>query len=88
MKMIHKSVLIFCLILGSLFLQPGVNAQCPMCKMSAETNLRNGGTAGRGFNAGILYMLALPYSLVATFGFIVWRNHRRNKEEDEVEVLP
>lgn len=62
-------------------------AQCPMCKMSAESNLKNGGTAGKGLNAGILYMLALPYTLVGTIGYIWWRNNRR-KEEDEVEVLP
>ena len=60
--------------------------QCPMCKIGAESNLKNGGTAGKGLNAGILYMLALPYTLVATFGFIWWRNNRR--QEDEVEVLP
>lgn len=23
-------------------------AQCPMCRMSAESNLKNGGTEGRG----------------------------------------
>lgn len=63
------------------------DAQCPMCKMSAESNLRNGGSTGKGLNAGILYMLALPYTLVGTIGYIWWRNNRR-KEEDEVEVLP
>jgi hypothetical protein len=86
MKMVRRSILVVFLAFAGLMSQD-IQAQCPMCKMSAETNLRNGGTAGRGFNAGILYMLALPYSLVATFGFILWRNNRRS-EEDEVEVLP
>ncbi len=27
-----------------------VQAQCPMCRMSAESNLKNGGTTGRGLN--------------------------------------
>ena len=62
-------------------------AQCPMCKISAESNMRNGGSGGKGLNAGILYMLALPYTLVATFGLIWWRNNR-TRREDEVEVLP
>ena len=62
------------------------SGQCPMCKMSAESNLKNGGSAGKGLNAGILYMLALPYTLIGTIGYIWWRNRR--KEEDEVEVLP
>lgn len=56
------------------------HAQCPMCKMSAEKNLDGGGTAGKGLNAGILYMLMTPYILVGTIGYIWWRNKR--KEED------
>lgn len=64
-----------------------VAAQCPMCSMAAESNLKNGGTAGRGLNRGILYMLALPYTLVGTIGYIWWRKNRR-QEEEEVEILP
>jgi len=58
-----------------------VQAQCPMCRMSAESNLKNGGTAGRGLNNGILYMLITPYLLVGSIGYIWWRN--RNKQVDE-----
>lgn len=53
-------------------------AQCPMCRMSAESNLENGGTAGKGLNAGILYLLATPYLVIGTIGFIWWRNRRKN----------
>lgn len=59
-----------------------VQAQCPMCKMSAESNLNQGGSAGKGLNNGILFMLATPYLLVGIIGFVWWRN--RKKEEDEV----
>lgn len=57
-------------------------AQCPMCRMSAESNLKGGGTAGKGLNAGILYMLSMPYLLVFSIGYIWWRN-RRHQNEDE-----
>lgn len=57
---------------------PEVVAQCPMCKMSAESNLANGGTVGKGLNAGILYMLAMPYLLVGAIGFWWWKNRRRD----------
>jgi len=87
MKSIHRLLIIMILLISGLCLTPESAAQCPMCKTSAESNLKNGGTAGRGLNAGILYMLALPYTLVGTIGFIWWRNNRR-KREDEVEVLP
>lgn len=55
-------------------------AQCPMCRMSAESNLKDGGSAGKGLNAGILYMLATPYLLVGFFGYMWYRN--RKKEHD------
>lgn len=55
-------------------------AQCPMCKMSAESNMKGGGTFGNGLNAGILYMLATPYLLVGTIGYIWWRNRLKRKE--------
>lgn len=65
---------------------PEVAAQCPMCKMGAESNLKNGGTAGRGLNNGILYMLAMPYLMVATMGYIWYRNRRDEDEEEEVRL--
>ena len=58
-----------------------VQAQCPMCRIAAESNLENGGSEGKGLNLGILYILATPYLLVGTIGFIWWRNRRRQVEE-------
>ena len=57
-----------------------VSAQCPMCRMSAESNLKNGGTDGRGLNAGILYMLAMPYLVAAGIGFWWWSNRRKQND--------
>lgn len=78
-----KWIFSFALILLLVFIcDSDILAQCPMCKMSAESNLKNGGSAGKGLNAGILYMFAMPYLLVATLGFIWYRN-RKSQEEDE-----
>jgi len=52
------------------------DAQCPMCKISAESNLKDGGTAGKGLNTGILYMFALPYLLVGSLGYLWYRNKK------------
>lgn len=60
-------------------------AQCPMCKMAAESNLKDGGTAGRGLNNGILYMLTLPYLLVGGVAFVWWRN-RRDSQDDSAQI--
>jgi hypothetical protein len=54
-------------------------AQCPMCKMAAESNLKSGGTAGKGLNNGILYLLAMPYLLVSIIGYVWWKKRRQLK---------
>ena len=72
-KLLSCLLLIFLLAGGS----NSLNAQCPMCKMSAESNMQNGGTEGRGLNAGILYMLLMPYLIVGGIGYWWWRNRRQ-----------
>ena len=67
-----------------LFVRPAaVSAQCPMCRMSAESNLKNGGTSGRGLNTGILYLLVMPYTLVPGLFYLWWRNRRRAARYEE-----
>jgi hypothetical protein len=85
-KNLTRIGIVLIITIGMTVISNDVTAQCPMCKMSAESNLKNGGTTARGLNAGILYMLALPYTLVGTIGFIWWRNNRR-KEEDGEDML-
>jgi len=57
-------------------------AQCPMCRMSAESNLEHGGTMGKGLNKGILYILSLPYLLVLTLGIVWFKNKKSNAQEE------
>ena len=57
-----------------------VEAQCPMCKMGAESNLKNGGSHGKGLNAGILFLLSMPYIMVGTIGYVWYRNRKREEE--------
>jgi len=57
-------------------------AQCPMCRMAAESNLANGGSEGKGLNKGILYMLAMPYLMITTVGFIWYRNNKKANEQE------
>ncbi len=78
------ATLLICTI--SISQPPQLEAQCPMCRMSAENNLKQGGTQGKGLNAGILYMLATPYMLVGLIGFVWWRNnHQRRQNGSEEE---
>lgn len=70
-----KLVVVFILMI--LFLNIDLVAQCPMCKMAAESNLKNGGSAGKGLNAGILYMLITPYILVGGLAFWWFKNRKK-----------
>ncbi|TVR80438.1 MAG: hypothetical protein EA409_08390 [Saprospirales bacterium] len=57
--------------------------QCPMCRMTVESNFADGGTAGLGLNRGIMYLLAAPYLVVGTIGFLYWRSQQTSGEKTE-----
>ena len=50
----------------------GVDAQCVMCKAVAEDSAAEG-AVGRGINQGILYIMAVPYILLGTIGFLIFK---------------
>jgi hypothetical protein len=70
-----------CVFVMLLMLNTDLAAQCPMCKLSAESNLRDGGSQGRGLNNGILYMFIMPYILVGTLAFL-WIKNRKNYDTE------
>jgi len=51
--------------------------------MSAESNLANGGTEGKALNKGILYLLALPYTMVMILGIVWYRNRKALAQKNE-----
>lgn len=77
-----KVLVLAAVVLLVLLIAVDVSAQCPMCRMAAESNLENGGTEGRGLNKGILYILSLPYLLISVIGFIWWKNRRQGQIVD------
>lgn len=88
LKANYKILILLFVILFMMTNMTELAAQCPMCRMAAESNLENGGTEGKGLNKGILYMLAMPYLLVSTVGFIWWRNNKeieKNDNDDEIQ---
>ncbi|MBK6546359.1 MAG: hypothetical protein IPO78_07150 [Saprospiraceae bacterium] len=72
----NKIIIILFLAFVILFFNDALFAQCPMCKMAAETNLKSGGSAGKGLNTGILYLLAMPYLIVFTL-IVLWRRNKK-----------
>jgi hypothetical protein len=50
------------------------SAQCAMCRASLESTGDN--SKAEALNDGIVYLMAIPYVLVAVVGFIVYRIYR------------
>jgi len=69
--------------------QADLNAQCAMCKQAAESSLKsNPNSLVRSLNTGILYLMAVPYLMIA---FIfrkqiaqIWRKLRGKMKTDQV----
>lgn len=82
MKNIQKYLPLLLLLVCFFGLPMLAEAQCPMCRMTAESNLANGGQEGEGLNNGILYMLATPYVLISIIAYLWWRNRRKEETFD------
>ena len=64
MKKPLNSLLLIVILL--LLAQADLSAQCAMCKQAAESSMRsNPNSMARSLNSGILYLMAVPYLLIA-----------------------
>jgi len=79
-----KSQLSLALLFILVFFVFDLSAQCPMCKASLESAKENGTNVGNTLNGGILYLLALPYSIATVFGVILYRNNKLRKKQQAV----
>lgn len=81
MKKFLKSGLIGLLVMvGLLAMRPEVNAQgCVMCKaqVGEHKDQDEAKLVGTSLNTGILYLMAAPYLLIGTVGFIWYRNNKK-----------
>jgi hypothetical protein len=84
---LRKWFFITILALGFILAAENTQAQCPMCRMAVESNLKGGGSAGKGLNTGILYMLATPYVLIGGLAYVWWRNRRKPEEEEQEQAI-
>lgn len=68
------------IVLGIAFLllSFAANAQCAMCRASLESS---GDTSqGEAVNDGIVYLMAIPYILVAVMAYVIYRMYAKKKE--------
>jgi hypothetical protein len=48
-----------------------------MCKATAESGQAAGSAEAAGLNAGILYLMAIPYVLMAAVAIVWYRSHKK-----------
>ena len=51
-------------------------AQCAMCKASLEADINSGGIGADGINSGILYLMFIPYILIAAVGYFMYKHFK------------
>jgi hypothetical protein len=75
MKVLKKIILLFSLLLFKISLY----AQCAMCKAVAESDIAAGGTAAKGINSGIIYLMFIPYILIGVVGYFIYKQYNKDK---------
>jgi hypothetical protein len=84
-KQMQKIIAGFVLALALVFASTDAYSQCAMCRATVESNVGTGSKVpesdvGSGLNTGILYLMAIPYLLVGTVGFLWYKNNQKKKK--------
>lgn len=75
----------FILLLLSLFIFVESNAQCAMCRAVLESGEDQ--SAAEGINDGIMFLMAVPYILVATIGYFVYRTYHKSRKSKKIDEI-
>lgn len=60
-----------------------LQAQCSMCGAVVESSQKSGEDVAEGLNAGILYLMGIPYALLIGMGILLFRKLNQNRAESE-----
>jgi len=72
---VKKAVILVVLLF---FISLPIDAQCAMCRAVLESE--EGQETAKGINDGIVYLMAIPYILVAGIGFLIYKKFNRAKK--------
>lgn len=75
-----KKIAVFVLLI---LIKLSIYSQCAMCKAVVESNHQSGEIAANGINNGILYLMFIPYLLMGTVGFFIYRHFQKNNQSEE-----
>ncbi len=71
-----KRKIALCVFMVLIFLQ--TNAQCAMCRAVLESE--EGQSTAEGVNDGIVYLMAIPYILIAAIGYIIYKSFNKTEK--------
>tara|TARA_R110002049_G_scaffold274751_2_gene452716 strand:+ start:1067 stop:1309 length:243 start_codon:yes stop_codon:yes gene_type:complete len=72
-------------VLFSIFFFLRTNAQCAMCRAVLESGEDQ--SAAEGINDGIMFLMAVPYILVGTIGYIVYRKFSKPEKQSNTDEM-
>ncbi len=75
MKRIAVIMIVGCLLAMSV---TSVSAQCSICTKTVQ---QLGEKPAKGLNAGILYLMTIPYAVIGFVGYRLWKQNKKNNEE-------
>jgi hypothetical protein len=66
-------------VLFSIFFSLSANAQCAMCRaaLAGDSNVKK----AEAVNDGIVYLMVIPYLLVAVIGYLIYRMYQSKKKK-------
>lgn len=76
-----SSKIVFILSLMAFGLSLAANAQCAMCRASLESEGNK--TKVEAVNDGIVFLMAIPYILVAVIGFVVYKMYAKKRTQSQ-----
>ena len=72
-----KKIAVFLMLI---LLQFSSYAQCAMCKATVESGGTEGESLASGLNTGILYLMFIPYLLIGSIAFFIYRHKKKQKQ--------
>jgi len=64
----------FILLTVLLVTTASLDAQCSICTKTAS---QMGEDAGKGFNLGVIYLAAMPFTIIGYIAFKWWKNEKQ-----------
>jgi hypothetical protein len=82
-----KSTLRVCLAVLFVALLAGVAAACPTCREGLAENDPQGRSLAAGFYYSILFMMSMPFAILATFGGLAYLSVRRARARQAADAI-